>query len=63
MEVWHEIEIEFSGRKIRGCWTVTAKGLLLVRSAYDQKSSPVGDSPPPMLAEKLLRELAAVGNA
>lgn len=63
MEVWRDIEIEHDGRKIRGCWAVTTKGLLLVRSTYDQKSSPVGDSPPALLAEQLLRELASAGNA
>ncbi len=58
--VWRVVTTEFEGRVIEGRYA-TEDDMVKVNSVWGSKSIQIGDSPPYVLAQFLLRELAVEG--
>jgi len=60
--VWHQITIDFRGRKIKGSYA-TENDMVTVRTTLGSKGTQRGGSRPAILARMMLRELAVEGKA
>jgi hypothetical protein len=56
--VWKSLTIQFDGRTITGSYAEW-KGMVIVKSSHGMKSIKIVGSKPVMLAQNMLRELAA----
>ncbi len=58
--VWRELTTQYLGRLIKGSYTVSRDGLMIVRTAGgNEKTAELDGTPQIDIAERLLRELAA----
>lgn len=61
--IWREFDAVFLGRLVKGTYSISREGLVIVKTPSGSKSSPLGGSPAIFVAKRLLRELAAEGKA
>ncbi len=57
--VWRDLEALFLGRLLQGSYSMSRKGLVIVKTPSGIKTAELGGSPAIFVAKGLLRELAA----
>jgi hypothetical protein len=61
--IWREFDAVFLGRLLKGSYSMSAEGLVTVRTPSGSKATRLGGAPAIFVAKRLLRELAAEGKA
>jgi len=61
--IWNQITTEFFGRSICGSYVIENDTTITVKTRHGEKAMQLRGLRPERLAERLLRELAAVGKA
>ena len=60
---WNQITTEFFGRSVCGSYVIENDTTITVKTRHGEKAMQLRGLRPEQLAERLLRELAAVGKA